>query len=77
MQSIATVRVIITDVNDNAPQFGSTFYTARFPENIGFGVEIETVKLILVEKLKLAVIYTYMEKKQANGKGGKVGEGRK
>ena len=45
MQSIVTVRVVITDVNDNAPQFGSTLYTARFREDIASGVEVQTVSL--------------------------------
>lgn len=45
MQSIATVRVVITDVNDNAPQFGSNLYTAWFREDIASGVEVQTVSL--------------------------------
>lgn len=45
LQSIATVRVVITDVNDNVPQFGSTSYTASFPEDTPIGVEVLTVRI--------------------------------
>ena len=44
MQTTATVRVIITDVNDNVPMFGNSFYTAQFPEDMPVGVEVLTVR---------------------------------
>ena len=43
LQTIARVRVTITDVNDNIPQFGSSSYTASFPENISLGAVVLVV----------------------------------
>ena len=43
MQTIASVRITIEDENDNIPLFGSTLYTASFPEDISNGVEVIVV----------------------------------
>ena len=43
LQTIATVTVNITDVNDNIPQFSSDSYTTSFPED----VPLTTVLLVV------------------------------
>lgn len=42
----ASVVVYLDDVNDNAPRFTSTTYTAQLPENATAGVRVITVQAV-------------------------------
>ena len=50
------MRITITDVNDNVPQFGSASYTARFEEDIAAGTEVFTVSFSK-NMARLPIIY--------------------
>ena len=65
------MRVNITDVNDNIPQFGSNSYTTSFPENISLGAVLLVVSSRLARVthfvslrelfvLKQRIHYTYI-----------------
>ena len=45
LQSFAMVRVILEDVNDNAPEFNSLTYVGRVQENLAPGALVTLVSI--------------------------------
>lgn len=50
IQTTATVRITVTDINDNVPQFGSSSYRARFQEDIALGTEVLPVSWMEIHR---------------------------
>ncbi|XP_063532868.1 cadherin-related tumor suppressor [Cydia strobilella] len=55
-ETTATLTIILTDINDNAPLFNQTHYTAFLPENAPVNSFIFTVKAIDIDSPKNAII---------------------
>lgn len=62
-EATATLSIILTDINDNAPQFNQTQYIAYLPENSPVNSYIYRVKARDIDSSKNAVIRYYINNK--------------
>ncbi|KAM3964103.1 cadherin-related tumor suppressor fat [Aphomia sociella] len=60
-ETTATLTIILTDVNDNAPQFNQTHYEAYLPENSPVNSFIFKVTAIDIDSPKNAIIRYYIK----------------
>ena len=67
--AIATVNIIIQDINDNGPTFRQTLYSFTVPELTGIGSEIGTVEADDVDSGQNGRVAYSIESGNGNGMG--------
>ncbi|KAJ8730776.1 hypothetical protein PYW08_002189 [Mythimna loreyi] len=65
-EAIATLTIILTDINDNAPQFNQTKYFAYLPENSPVNSFIYKVTAVDIDSPKNAIIKYYINNDMAS-----------
>jgi hypothetical protein len=53
----ASISVLVTDVNDNAPRFRQSVYTAQLPENVTAGTLVAQVNRYIFHLFNLILYY--------------------